>query len=112
MRITSITLAGTTRTDEQLPRAFATLTVRPSEGEIEVEINTPSGDTKMTIPIADLVMNWHSNGISELARRRMAKRELWRTRMEMCERIAELLDGDSTNWKSYDAIVEQMAQLG
>ena len=110
MRITKIELAGTTRTGEDLPRAFATLTVRPSDENIDCEINTPGGDTKMTIPTDDIRMDWQSNGVTELARRRMAKRELWRERMAQCERLAELLDGDSTNWKAYDKIVEQMAK--
>ena len=108
MRITSIELQGS--------RTSATLKMAPAGMRIEAEIpwllsDGPSAclrPSRIEFPIQDL----RAEQLSPLARKRAAMRQLWRDRNKACEELADLLEGDRSNWKSYLAVIEYMAALG
>jgi len=115
MRISKIELAGRPEVEGGMPRAYATLTNWLGETYITAEVfrpatdATPEGvDSNIDIPEGDL----RTMGLSPLARKRLAKRDLWRERNAACETLADMLDGDRNNWKSYATIIEQMVALG
>ena len=110
MRITSIELAGTPREDEDngLPRAFATLRMT-EDNTIQIEVHSPDGrESRLAAPVHDL----RTDGLSALARKRIKMRQWWRDRNRACETLSDMLEGHTGNWKSYLAIIEQLAHLG